>query len=269
MKTGIGVAPFWVQMRLPAPKDELCDAEPASPALCHSLSESEKWADTYASLRLTRSECGHTGRPDRRPSHPGARRPVAPGPDDRGPSGDRAGRKEGPRRGPRRPTMAPAAGRGAPGLWRACNWLMGAFFALAAFVQVSAPGRRRVAGPRAPSSAPGPVRYRPSGRRGRRSRPCTGRAAVRVGDPGTHTPAPAETGVIIWSRLLTCWKELVRRVSLCRDLSRSGPGTFLKRQPGGEAELTALERKQSKNPLQLIILPSLLWGPFVIAFLIP
>uniref|UniRef100_A0A8C9CVH3 Transmembrane protein 220 n=1 Tax=Phocoena sinus TaxID=42100 RepID=A0A8C9CVH3_PHOSS len=24
----------------------------------------------------------------------------------------------------------------APGLWRACNWLMGAFFALAAFVQV-------------------------------------------------------------------------------------------------------------------------------------
>lgn len=60
MKTGIGVAPFWVQMRLPAPKDELCDAEPASPALCHSLSESEKWADTYASLRLTRSECGPT-----------------------------------------------------------------------------------------------------------------------------------------------------------------------------------------------------------------
>ncbi|XP_059991689.1 transmembrane protein 220 isoform X1 [Lagenorhynchus albirostris] len=126
-------------MRLPAPKDELCDAEPASPALCHSLSESEKWADTYASLRLTRSECGPTGRPDRRPSHPGARRPVAPGPDDRGPSGDRAGRKEGPRRGPRRPTMAPAAGRGAPGLWRACNWLMGAFFALAAFVQVNDP----------------------------------------------------------------------------------------------------------------------------------
>ncbi|XP_024835507.1 transmembrane protein 220 isoform X4 [Bos indicus] len=32
--------------------------------------------------------------------------------------------------------MAPAAGRGARGLWRACNWLMGAFFALAAFVQV-------------------------------------------------------------------------------------------------------------------------------------
>ncbi|XP_060146298.1 transmembrane protein 220 isoform X3 [Globicephala melas] len=32
--------------------------------------------------------------------------------------------------------MALAAGRGAPGLWRACNWLMGAFFALAAFVQV-------------------------------------------------------------------------------------------------------------------------------------
>ena len=53
----------------------------------------------------------------------------------------RAGRKEGPRRRSRRPTMAPAAGRGAPGLWRACNWLMGAFFALAAFVQVSAPGR--------------------------------------------------------------------------------------------------------------------------------
>ncbi|XP_024608351.1 transmembrane protein 220 [Neophocaena asiaeorientalis asiaeorientalis] len=54
-------------MRLPAPKDELCDAEPASPALCHSLSESEKWADTYASLHLTRSECGPTGRPDGRP----------------------------------------------------------------------------------------------------------------------------------------------------------------------------------------------------------
>ncbi|XP_054946451.1 transmembrane protein 220 isoform X3 [Physeter macrocephalus] len=35
--------------------------------------------------------------------------------------------------------MAPAAGRGAPGLWRACNWLMGAFFALAAFVQVNDP----------------------------------------------------------------------------------------------------------------------------------
>uniref|UniRef100_A0A8C6G1V8 Transmembrane protein 220 n=1 Tax=Moschus moschiferus TaxID=68415 RepID=A0A8C6G1V8_MOSMO len=32
--------------------------------------------------------------------------------------------------------MAPAAGRGTRGLWRACNWLMGAFFALAAFVQV-------------------------------------------------------------------------------------------------------------------------------------
>ncbi|XP_019836988.2 transmembrane protein 220 isoform X3 [Bos indicus] len=35
--------------------------------------------------------------------------------------------------------MAPAAGRGARGLWRACNWLMGAFFALAAFVQVNDP----------------------------------------------------------------------------------------------------------------------------------
>ena len=35
--------------------------------------------------------------------------------------------------------MAPAAGRWAPGLWRACNWLMAAFFALAALVQVSAP----------------------------------------------------------------------------------------------------------------------------------
>ncbi|XP_068834077.1 transmembrane protein 220 isoform X3 [Capricornis sumatraensis] len=32
--------------------------------------------------------------------------------------------------------MAPAAGRRVWGLWRACNWLMGAFFALAAFVQV-------------------------------------------------------------------------------------------------------------------------------------
>uniref|UniRef100_A0A8C6G1P5 Transmembrane protein 220 n=1 Tax=Moschus moschiferus TaxID=68415 RepID=A0A8C6G1P5_MOSMO len=35
--------------------------------------------------------------------------------------------------------MAPAAGRGTRGLWRACNWLMGAFFALAAFVQVNDP----------------------------------------------------------------------------------------------------------------------------------
>nr|XP_021550445.1 transmembrane protein 220 isoform X3 [Neomonachus schauinslandi] len=32
--------------------------------------------------------------------------------------------------------MAPAAGRWAPVLWRACNWLMAAFFALAALVQV-------------------------------------------------------------------------------------------------------------------------------------
>ncbi|XP_038392814.1 transmembrane protein 220 isoform X1 [Canis lupus familiaris] len=35
--------------------------------------------------------------------------------------------------------MAPAAGRWAPGLWRACNWLMAAFFALAALVQVNDP----------------------------------------------------------------------------------------------------------------------------------
>ncbi|KAB1265571.1 Transmembrane protein 220 [Camelus dromedarius] len=35
--------------------------------------------------------------------------------------------------------MAPAAGSWAPGLWRACNWLMGAFFALAAYVQVNDP----------------------------------------------------------------------------------------------------------------------------------
>ncbi|XP_040099290.1 transmembrane protein 220 isoform X1 [Oryx dammah] len=35
--------------------------------------------------------------------------------------------------------MAPAAGRRVRGLWRACNWLMGAFFALAAFVQVNDP----------------------------------------------------------------------------------------------------------------------------------
>ncbi|XP_027980956.1 transmembrane protein 220 isoform X1 [Eumetopias jubatus] len=35
--------------------------------------------------------------------------------------------------------MAPAAGRWAPVLWRACNWLMAAFFALAALVQVNDP----------------------------------------------------------------------------------------------------------------------------------
>ncbi|XP_014446359.1 transmembrane protein 220 [Tupaia chinensis] len=35
--------------------------------------------------------------------------------------------------------MAQAAGSWAPALWRACNWLMGAFFALAAFVQINDP----------------------------------------------------------------------------------------------------------------------------------
>ncbi|XP_057573209.1 transmembrane protein 220 isoform X5 [Hippopotamus amphibius kiboko] len=35
--------------------------------------------------------------------------------------------------------MAPAEGRWACGLWRACHWLMGAFFALAALVQVNDP----------------------------------------------------------------------------------------------------------------------------------
>ncbi|XP_047403335.1 transmembrane protein 220 isoform X1 [Sciurus carolinensis] len=35
--------------------------------------------------------------------------------------------------------MAPAQGRGAHTLWRACNWLMAAFFALAALVQVNDP----------------------------------------------------------------------------------------------------------------------------------
>nr|XP_035961165.1 transmembrane protein 220 isoform X4 [Halichoerus grypus] len=35
--------------------------------------------------------------------------------------------------------MAPAAGRWVPVLWRACNWLMAAFFALAALVQVNDP----------------------------------------------------------------------------------------------------------------------------------
>ncbi|XP_054427215.1 transmembrane protein 220 [Pteronotus mesoamericanus] len=35
--------------------------------------------------------------------------------------------------------MAPAAGRWAPALWRACNGLMAAFFALAAVVQVNDP----------------------------------------------------------------------------------------------------------------------------------
>lgn len=45
--------------------------------------------------------------------------------------------------------MAPTTRRWAPVLWRACNWLMAAFFALAALVQVSAPapgGRRWEAG---------------------------------------------------------------------------------------------------------------------------
>ena len=81
---------------------------------------------------------------------------------------------------PVRPTMAPAAGCGARGLWRACNWLMGAFFALAACVQVSAPGRAGAAGgePRAPT--PGRLRCRPTDRRGRRSQPGTGRAGIRV-----------------------------------------------------------------------------------------
>ncbi|XP_063098088.1 transmembrane protein 220 isoform X2 [Cavia porcellus] len=35
--------------------------------------------------------------------------------------------------------MAPAAGRGVPGLWRACSALMATFFALAACVQVNDP----------------------------------------------------------------------------------------------------------------------------------
>ncbi|XP_054997870.1 transmembrane protein 220 isoform X2 [Sorex araneus] len=35
--------------------------------------------------------------------------------------------------------MAPAAVPPGPALWRACNWLMGAFFALAAFVQINDP----------------------------------------------------------------------------------------------------------------------------------
>lgn len=104
-------------------------------------------------------------REDRSAPHP-PRRAPARGP---GPSGERAseraGREEGPEvdrtarwacappgpvcpgpSRPVRPTMAPAAGRRVRGLWRACNWLMGAFFALAAFVQVSAPGRAGAAG---------------------------------------------------------------------------------------------------------------------------
>ncbi|KAM9749518.1 transmembrane protein 220 isoform 2-T2 [Dama dama] len=43
--------------------------------------------------------------------------------------------------------MAPAAGRGPRGLWRACNWLMGAFFALAAFVQEDRLNTRSGLGP--------------------------------------------------------------------------------------------------------------------------
>ena len=39
----------------------------------------------------------------------------------------------------RPPTMTPGAGRRARGLWRACAWLVGAFFALAVFVQVNYP----------------------------------------------------------------------------------------------------------------------------------
>ncbi|XP_076726512.1 transmembrane protein 220 isoform X2 [Callospermophilus lateralis] len=35
--------------------------------------------------------------------------------------------------------MTPAPGPGARTLWRACNWLMAAFFALAALVQVNDP----------------------------------------------------------------------------------------------------------------------------------
>lgn len=54
---------------------------------------------------------------------------------------------------PRCRIMEPAAGGWAQGLWRACNWLMGAFFALAAFVQVSGPGQAAGKGRRAPSSA--------------------------------------------------------------------------------------------------------------------
>ncbi|XP_061274204.1 transmembrane protein 220-like [Bos javanicus] len=35
--------------------------------------------------------------------------------------------------------MTPGAGRGAQGLWRACAWIVGAFFTLAVFVQVNYP----------------------------------------------------------------------------------------------------------------------------------
>lgn len=73
--------------------------------------------------------------------------------------------------------MAPAQGRWAPALWRSCNGLMAAFFALAAVVQVSGPGGgRRVAGEgegpmgpagrRASCTSPGPacsVHNKPAG----------------------------------------------------------------------------------------------------------
>lgn len=79
MKTGIGVAPLWVPISLPAPTVELCalDESPRRPGTQSPRLRSVH-ENTYTSPRLRRRE----PEPDRRsfPSlPPRARRPVAPG----------------------------------------------------------------------------------------------------------------------------------------------------------------------------------------------
>ena len=103
----------------------------------------------------------------------------------------------------------------------------------------AAPGRAGAAGgePRAPT--PGRLRCRPTDRRGRRSRPYTGRAGVKVAAWGTPTPS----GLRHRCSHMTPFARWLEGAGLARVSLR---GTFIKRQPGGKA-VHSSESTQNKN----------------------
>lgn len=138
-------------------------------------------------------------------------------------------------------TMAPAAGRWAPALWRACNGLMAAFFALAALVQVSGPapgggwrpasggrGAPQGAGLQGPSGGPACSVYtdKPAGSQGRRSGQFRWRTRIASEIP-TLSPHLRHRCVYMTSphssHLLKSCKELVQWVTL--------KGTSAEKQP--------------------------------------
>ena len=155
--------------------------------------------------------------------------------------------------------MASDSGRWSWVLWRACNGLMAAFFALAAVVQVRArPPRRAVGkgpagttGARPPAPSPAGEQWRPASRQGRRGGYCRWRTGIGWCFWNPHLLPTRDTGVFlgpphplfaskarrIW--FIVCYLE--------RDLSRSSLGTFINILPADETEHSSGSRPEIRT----------------------